>query len=86
MYAVGDDHTDMQFRDTQSVTESVLNYRVENGRTYHAYKDGGKSQGINSLGFLSPIHVLAQLTINSILPAERPGRDRAIATTSRDLP
>lgn len=29
--------------DTYSITESVLTYRVENGRTYHAYKDGCKS-------------------------------------------
>lgn len=28
--------------DTYSITESVLTYRVENGRTYHAYKDGCK--------------------------------------------
>lgn len=26
--------------DTQTITDSVLAYRVENGRTYHAYKDG----------------------------------------------
>ncbi|KAK7707364.1 hypothetical protein SLS63_013750 [Diaporthe eres] len=26
--------------DTYSISESVLAYRVENGRTYHAYKDG----------------------------------------------
>ncbi|KAH7116277.1 S-adenosyl-L-methionine-dependent methyltransferase [Dactylonectria macrodidyma] len=25
---------------TASVTSSILNYRIENGRTYHAYKDG----------------------------------------------
>lgn len=29
--------------DTYSISESVLAYRVENGRTYHAYKDGCKS-------------------------------------------
>lgn len=34
--AVGDDNTSS----TASVTSSILNYRVENGRTYHAYKDG----------------------------------------------
>lgn len=27
-------------RDTQSLTESITAYRVENGRTYHAYRDG----------------------------------------------
>lgn len=41
--AVRDSSTDLPFfRETQSITDSVLNYRVENGRTYHAYKDGGK--------------------------------------------
>ena len=29
--------------DWESVTSSVVNYRVENGRTYHAYKDGCRS-------------------------------------------
>ncbi|KAK7922979.1 hypothetical protein PG985_007050 [Apiospora marii] len=26
--------------DSESVTSSITNYRIENGRTYHAYKDG----------------------------------------------
>lgn len=43
-------------RDTQSVTESVLNYRVENGRTYHAYKDGGKFRKTNLLGSYDVYH------------------------------
>ncbi|KAL6406919.1 hypothetical protein AUP68_09735 [Ilyonectria robusta] len=33
---IGDDNSSS----TASVTSSILNYRVENGRTYHAYKDG----------------------------------------------
>ncbi|KAH7227298.1 S-adenosyl-L-methionine-dependent methyltransferase [Fusarium oxysporum] len=34
--ATGDDNTSS----TASVTSSILNYRFENGRTYHGYKDG----------------------------------------------
>ncbi|RMI95818.1 hypothetical protein BHE90_017393 [Fusarium euwallaceae] len=34
--AVGDDNASS----TASVTSSILNYRLENGRTYHAYKEG----------------------------------------------
>ncbi|KAH7237855.1 hypothetical protein NCS52_01566400 [Fusarium sp. LHS14.1] len=33
---VGDDNASS----TASVTSSILNYRLENGRTYHAYKEG----------------------------------------------
>lgn len=29
--------------DTTSLKSSILRYREENGRTYHAYKDGGKN-------------------------------------------
>jgi hypothetical protein len=29
---------------TTSLATSIMNYRVENGRTYHQYKDGRKSQ------------------------------------------
>ncbi|KAI8648925.1 hypothetical protein NCS56_01509600 [Fusarium sp. Ph1] len=40
-----DDEVDSTFGDdnassTASVASSILNYRLENGRTYHAYKDG----------------------------------------------
>jgi len=29
---------------TKSVSSSILNYRIENGRSYHAFRDGSKSE------------------------------------------
>uniref|UniRef100_A0A0D2XJI7 Uncharacterized protein n=1 Tax=Fusarium oxysporum (strain Fo5176) TaxID=660025 RepID=A0A0D2XJI7_FUSOF len=40
--AIVPDNTDLQ-SSTASVSSSILNYRRENGRTYHAYKDGSKT-------------------------------------------
>ncbi|RKL40229.1 hypothetical protein BFJ70_g5459 [Fusarium oxysporum] len=37
--AIVPDNTDLQ-SSTASISSSILNYRRENGRTYHAYKDG----------------------------------------------
>jgi hypothetical protein len=34
--AIGDDLT----LSTSSLESSIMNYRLENGRTYHGYKDG----------------------------------------------
>lgn len=35
--ALGDDAASL----STSISSSVLNYRLENGRRYHAFKDGG---------------------------------------------
>ena len=32
-------------RITESLSASMLNYRYENGRRYHAFEDGSKSPG-----------------------------------------
>ncbi|KAH7471693.1 hypothetical protein FOMA001_g13477 [Fusarium oxysporum f. sp. matthiolae] len=45
--AVGDDNTSS----TASVTSSILNYRFENGRTYHGYKDGNLQHNLFLLTF-----------------------------------
>ncbi|GKT45761.1 uncharacterized protein ColSpa_05942 [Colletotrichum spaethianum] len=30
------------YSETTSVKDSILDYRIENGRSYHKYKDGSK--------------------------------------------
>lgn len=37
----GTDETGQGGSDTTSLASSIFKYRVENGRTYHAYKAGG---------------------------------------------
>jgi hypothetical protein len=32
--------SDAGYSDTTSLTSSILHYKYENGRTYHAYRDG----------------------------------------------
>ena len=34
---------------TASLNSSILRYRRENGRSYHAYKDGGESAHFRSI-------------------------------------
>ncbi|KAF5004882.1 hypothetical protein FDECE_8664 [Fusarium decemcellulare] len=53
------------FSDSTSLASSILKYRVENGRTYHAYKAGYSSKLENER--LDQQHHLALLTLNGRL-------------------
>ncbi|RBA14309.1 hypothetical protein FPRO05_03101 [Fusarium proliferatum] len=50
--AVGDDNAS----DTTSLRSSILRYREENGRTYHAYKDGDLQHHLFLLTFDERLH------------------------------
>ena len=77
-----DDDNDSAFGDgpvssTASITSSILRYREENGRTYHAYKDGAYviPNDERELDRLDLQHHLFLLTLDNKLHMCPAGRD-----------
>lgn len=60
---------DDNISDTTSLASTILAYRQENGRTYHAYKDGS-----TSAGEFGPTRALAN-GLGSICPSKRSDRE-----------
>lgn len=68
------------YSDTTSLTSSILNYRKENGRTYHAYKAGSYILPNDTLenDRLDQQHHLCLLTLNDRLFISPVGKDKPL--------
>ncbi|PSR97058.1 tam domain protein [Coniella lustricola] len=89
---IADNIDDKESRYAQSLTESVLAYREENGRTYHAYREGAywfpnDAKEIDRLGLLHEIIRRAMGNVNAFAPwtqSHYPHRVLDVATGTGD--